>query len=1070
VERPSYISLAHWDEWVIGSRVSSELTTLNVKSLTGVTGYEYLLYASAIPRRNDRRLTDHWLKKYCHVEHGGWWCGTVLDSLWGCFKPDKPRRDKEDRKLIKYEHPPRVSTGLFALKLPLDLWQHIANRYKVAMPEGLEFYDIQGLYHLFWEWVIAHPEIPIIITEGAKKAGALLTASYVAIALPGIFNGYRQPKDETGEPTGSVGLIPHLALFATKGRPLYFAFDSDFKPKTIANVQKAISQTGWLLEQEGCQVRVIEWSPELGKGVDDLIVSHGVEAFHALYKVAKPLALWKARQLSQLTYEPNIRVNRRYLNSIPLPTNAKVIGIKAPKGTGKTELLTEWVAEATSKGQWVLVITHRIQLGEALCERFGVPYVTELKDSETGKIFGYGLCIDSLHPKSQAQFHAENWEDGLVILDEAEQVLWHMLNSSTCQSERVPILKSFKTLIQNVLTSDGQVILSDADLTDVSIDYIKELSGVSITPFIIQNDWKPSVGWKVYRYGGRSPEALVASLLTHIQEGGKPFICVSGQKCKSKWSTTTLERFLQDRFPDKRILRIDSESVSDPTHPAFCCISNLNKILLEFDIVLASPSIETGVSIDIRDHFTSVWGISHGISPVTSFLQSIARVRPNVERHIWVARRGLGRIGNGSSSIKNLLASQQKLTKANIRLLQIAGYDALDAFGGFQQESLLAWAKMATRINATMPCYNEAVVEALFAEGHTVTDVLDQDTPETLEIIQEGIDQTRGCNLALHRQGISEVTSINEKEYLALKEKRAKTHSERQQERKYSLESRYGINVSPLLVAMDDKGFYLKLRLHYFLLLGREYLSDRDKRAAQAQVDAGCGDVWQPDFNSSQMGLRVTALDYLGVTPLLSQAGRELRNSDPDVQAIARKALVNAWELQAILGLSIGKNEAPIRILGRLLGQVGAGLTCVSRKGSRESRERVYQLHLPDDGRYEIFSVWLERDKAKKDGAVSVSTSLIDQINTQLVDEGQRATPQQEPDDLLPQGQAEEVAAPDESPPRDRIPVVGSLVRWFGKGAEKLVVLAADVAGQLQVRSLLSGLVFNTSVSQVEPV
>jgi hypothetical protein len=86
------------------------------------------------------------------------------------------------------------------------------------------------------------------------------------------------------------------------------------------------------------------------------------------------------------------------------------------------------------------------------------------------------------------------------------------------------------------------------------------------------------------------------------------------------------------------------------------------------------------------------------------------------------------------------------------------------------------------------------------------------------------------------------------------------------------------------------------------------------------------------------------------------------------------------------------------------------------------------------------------------------------------VDEGQRATPQQEPDDLLPQGQAEEVAAPDESPPRDRIPVVGSLVRWFGKGAEKLVVLAADVAGQLQVRSLLSGLVFNTSVSQVEPV
>ena len=53
MERPSYISLGHWDEWVIGSRVSFELTALNVESLTGVTGYDYLLYSSAIPRRKD---------------------------------------------------------------------------------------------------------------------------------------------------------------------------------------------------------------------------------------------------------------------------------------------------------------------------------------------------------------------------------------------------------------------------------------------------------------------------------------------------------------------------------------------------------------------------------------------------------------------------------------------------------------------------------------------------------------------------------------------------------------------------------------------------------------------------------------------------------------------------------------------------------------------------------------------------------------------------------------------------------------------------------------------------------
>lgn len=1059
VERPSHLTKAHWDEWVIGSKISTELTALNVESLTGVSGYEYLLYASNIPRRNDGRLTDHWLKKYRHLEHGGWWCGTVLDPLWGCFKSNHPRRNQDHQKLIKYEHPPRVSTGVFALKVTVSVWQHIASHYNVAMPKGLEraegreqraegeireecqrtgretgenglshpplhptpclpasFGQEQAefsttssllpsascllpscanadeLYHLFWEWVINHPEIPIVITEGVKKAACLLTASYVALALPGIFNGYRQPSSEMGQPTLNASLIPHLAPFTTKGRTFYFAFDSDQKPTTVANVRTAISQTGWLLGQQGCQVRVIEWSPELGKGVDDLIVSHGIEAFDAAYKAAKPLAVWKANQLSFLTYEPTVRVNRRYLHNIPLPTDAKVIGLKAPKGTGKTELISEWAAEATSKGQWVLIITHRIQLGEALCQRFGIPYVTELKDSETGAIFGYGLCVDSLHPGSQARFQAPNWSDGVVILDESEQVLWHMLNSSTCHRDRVPILKSFKTLIQNVLTSDGRVILSDADLSDVSIDYIKQLSGGCLTPFIIQNDWKPS-GWKVSQYSGRSPTSLIASLLAHIQEGGKPMVCVSGQKRKSKWSTTTLERFLQDRFPDKRILRIDSESVSDPNHPAYCCISKLNQILLEYDLVIASPSIETGVSIDITGHFTSVWGISHGLTPVTSFLQTLSRVRADVPRHIWVARRGLGEIGNGSSSIKNLLSSQHKLTKANIGLLQMAGYDALDAMSDyqFQQESLLTWAKMATRINATMPGYGVAVVEALKAEGHTVVAVSeDQDVLLTHEVILEGISQTRDLNYAAIQEAISQAASIDEKQYELLKDKRAKTQCERLSERKHSLELRYGIDVSKELVAMDDEGLYPKLRLHYFLSLGREHLRDRDQRAAQAQVDTGDGDVWQPDFNASQMGLRVVAFDKLGITPLLSQPGLELRNSDVEVQAIAEKALSNPWQVKAILGLSVGKNEAPIRIVGRLLGLAGVRLEYVRREGSRGQRERVYRQVIPDDGRNDIFAVWLERDLARREGEVSVSRNLIDPIYTQAVDEGEK--------------------------------------------------------------------------------
>ena len=97
-------------------------------------------------------------------------------------------------------------------------------------------------------------------------------------------------------------------------------------------------------------------------------------------------------------------------------------------------MLEQIVQKATREGKWVLLLTHRIQLGEALCQRVGLPYLTEIKTVEYGTVLGYGLCIDSLHPNSGARFNADNWQDGVIIIDEAEQVIWHLLNSATCFS------------------------------------------------------------------------------------------------------------------------------------------------------------------------------------------------------------------------------------------------------------------------------------------------------------------------------------------------------------------------------------------------------------------------------------------------------------------------------------------------------------------------------------------------------------------------------------------------------------------------------------------------------------
>ena len=882
----------------------------------------------------------------------------------------------------------------------------------------------------FWSWVVNNPEVPLIITEGAKKAAALISAGYAAIALPGVFNGYRQPKDKFGRKTGLAKLIPQLQVFAQPGRKVYFAFDRDTKASTIANVNTAIAKTGKLFGLAGVEVKVINW-PESAKGVDDLIVRHGAEAFHQVYSKALPIETWLVRSSVGLTYKANIRVNRRYLGSLAdkkrqedkrensnmsiphcpetptpdllnIPDTAKLVCLKSPKGSGKTHLLEQIVEGATKEGKWVLLLTHRIQLGEALCQRVGLPYLTEIKTVEYGSVLGYGLCIDSLHPNSGARFNADNWDDGIVIIDEAEQVIWHMLNSTTCASERVEILAQFKTLIQNNLSGDGQVYLADADLSDVSINYIRGLAEFHTEPFVVVNNWQPpeEQRWTVHNYEEKNPASLVRDLVNHIETGGRPFISCSAQKLKSKWGTQNLESYLEQQFPDKRILRIDSETVADPSHPAYGCIAHLNEILPQYDIAIASPSIETGVSIECErtdkcysevplafklllqginnnlgktkqvSHFDSVWALAQGVQTADSIRQALARIRASIPRYLWAAKRGFYKcmVGNGATVKKVLIASTKNKASTNIRFLQAADASLcdLDLDTNFQPESLNTWAKRGCYINLTMQNYRHSIVEGLIGEGHFVT-APPQSQAEESNPAAEVESQLKQVAETKYQAECSQVTDApipTDDQYQKLKDKRAKTKEERWIERKGNLVKRYGDErfITPELVAKDDRGWYSQLLCHYYLTVGRPYLIERDSRQIRAISHTNKNRLWLPDFNRSLLSTQLRLLETLIID--LLQPEIEYRGSDPNLQLIAELALANKREFKTFLGLTIVESDTPIQIVQKLLSLLGLKLTYVGRFGSREQRERVYSFEFRDDGREAIFQSWLQRDKA----------------------------------------------------------------------------------------------------------
>ena len=968
----------HLLEWK-ASCVDEELTRLNVIPLNGSCPSEYLLYSDAIPRRNDGRINEGFLQRYAHTAEGGWWCSGIdilsgEEDLWGCFKPDSPRLSQNKGKTIKYEHPPKAPTGLFAFKVPLHLWKQIADRYGIdILPTDI---DKEQPDFGFWQWSIAHPAIPLCVTEGAKKAGALLSAGYAAIALPGINSGYRTPKDEYGNRIGKSHLIPQLEKLAHGGREIYIVFDRDSKPSTLKAVNGAIRKIGYLLQQAGCSVKVITWEPALGKGVDDFIAKAGRDSFDRAYNEALSLEVWKAKSGTRLTHTPQTQVNSRYLADLDLAPTTKLIGIKSPKGTGKTRLLESIVLKAKQSQKKILVIGHRVQLVQALCQRFGIKYVTEMGKNSESLITGYGLCIDSLHPNSQAQFDPEDWSDAIVIIDEVEQVIWHGLNSSTCKDNRVAILKCLKTLMQKVLNDRGQVYLADADLSDITIDYLIALSGINLQPYIIQNDWKPDreLSWQIYNYSDSTPKRLVKDLEKHISEGGKPFVCLSAQKLTSQWGTRNLEAYFQQKFPQAKILRIDSESLADPHHPAYGCINKLDRTLANYDLVLASPSIETGVSIELEDRFTSVWVIAQGIQGENSVRQTLGRVRANVPRHIWCAGYGFNKIGNGSTSIPGLLTSGHRLTQLNIRLLQQSDFASIDDIDtGFQAESLLCWAKMAVRFNAAMINYRESILAALREEGHQIIEAVASTKPKSEQQSKkkkeassfiEAITEVKEQNYLAECEAIANASPLSNKEYQILKKRLVKTNTQRRRLRKYELQQRYYLPVTPSLVALDDDGWYQKIRLHYFLTVGRAYLIDRDAKVARKLIEQGNGSLFLPDFNGSQLGATVGTMEILGIPILLAHPQRELRNTDPDLQEIAAIALTHRSEIKTTMGMGIAKNYSPVTIVRRFLEKIDYGLKYIRCESENKGRKRirVYQIAKPEDEREQVFKHWLKRD------------------------------------------------------------------------------------------------------------
>jgi Domain of unknown function (DUF3854) len=888
----------------------------------------------------NRALNQHvsrfWQTKSAH-QYGSIAMFVNEDGTYWQGKAENPKYDAKKGKTRKYDTPVDNGSRGFLPKVNLRMRRRIARYYNITDPTFISTRASRkrGIKTVpFWDWIEAHPEIRIVITEGGKKSLCLLSLGVVAIALYGVKGGY-VVKDLLSNPIPPK-LIADIARFAAPGRRVDLAFDQDADPGTRLRVAAALSKFGGLLERSGCEVSIVEWDAANGKGVDDLIVKMGAEAWVEASAGAELLTHWQIAQKlrGRLDRTPaSLRAVIHDLSSLDPASipDSGIVAIASPKGTGKTK----FIGRAIEGKDKALSVGHRITLQRNLAERLGLEYIRDA-ERRGGRFVGratYTLRVTTV-VDSVLKINPDDVAGGDLVLDEICQLVRHLLTSDTCKKEgkRPVLLARFAELVKRA----KRVILADADLDSDTIGYISHLRGDGQQPFLIRNDLKPE-GYPVRYVDAPNKSAIVGELIetaAALPMGQVLYVC-----------TDSMGRDLAGRFPDKRVLLINSETSGGKAEQEFIKTPDAVLARGEYDLIIVSPTLATGISIEIPGRIRRVFGIFSGHSLIDSDVaQSLGRVRENVPRTVWVAETGrnFSKISSSSNplEIEKALRESTSATVGLIRsqlradtLATVAAYDwAADPH-------LKMYSRIEARRNAAMWSLRSAVMVRLKEEGN----ILDLVSLAANEAVMSELKVIRDYQQQQRAEGIVAAAWLSFSDVLRLESKESTSPDEQLAIERFQLCDFYQIRPDELTtvdVLSDKNG---RRRGELLALEGQLYPESAEGRSLNSLLSQlGHGQNLTP-WDISGAKLKQELRTKLGLDQFLIP-GATWRKGSSEVRAIASKARQYAKTIKDILGFRITDAMSDCQILGQLLHQLG--ITTEFYWGRVDGKKtRIYRIH-----------------------------------------------------------------------------------------------------------------------------
>ena len=622
-------------------------------------------------------------------------------------------------------------------------------------------------------------------------------------------------------------------------------------------------------------------------------------------------------------YAGLVGCNMQVVTGKPAPSELQpgVTFIKSPKGSGKTESLKKLIGGTQS----VLLIGHRRALITQSCERLDLHcYLDDDEFSSAREFqFRYGICLDSLM-KIPSSHHYD-----IVILDECEQVLSHFL-SDTIEHRNGGGRDRLFIELTRLISKAKHVVALDADLSWLSFETINAMADPNVPRHLWLNYHSPSEVQKTIEVYD-SDRHLVAELKQALADRKRCFVAAN-----TKSRIESLHAALQKEFPDiKQVVVTSSTSMNDEVKEF---INDIKSQAAQYDVILVSPSLGTGVDISFPDKakvIDSVFGFFDAqVTNHFEFDQQLARVRAPGEIKVWISPRRF-QLETECEVVK------WDLLKGSLYKNLLIGYDKAGE-PKYREDPFINMAALIVRQDrASKNNLKKNFIEHRKMQGYDIKIV---EADEDLESFGSAL-QRLGKKIAEERyqKALLEADPLTKDEFDNIRERSEADGCVSEPEmwslHRTRLELFYRQKVSQALIELDDRG-RLRSKIELFESIdkfkciaepwGNEIFSKRSR------------------FIRSKLESAFAILSVLRTTPLLSEPmfNTETVFSGMDLERFGDFVLQHKAVLENLLRLDIRSDlkEKPVQQLSAVLKLIGLKLVKVNT--SKVAGQKVYKYKL----------------------------------------------------------------------------------------------------------------------------